>query len=69
MAMGCAVSRDAELVKEVADFSRNDPLEFQPAEKICLLLLRRGQKTRFRGRQLSEDFTDERVARRVLEVL
>ena len=43
-AHGLRVAGDAELVKEIADFARNDAFEFEAAEKIGLLFLGRCQQ-------------------------
>src|SRR5579883_545796 len=53
-----AVAGHAELVKEIADFPRYNAVEFQTAEKVGLGLFRRGQETRFRCRQLSQDLAE-----------
>ena len=42
MIMRRAVAGNAELVKQITDFSRHYALEFQPAEKVSLRFFRSG---------------------------
>jgi hypothetical protein len=58
MGMSRAIAGDAELMKEIAYFARNDAFEFQAPEEIGLLFLGRSQQSRLRGRELGKDFAE-----------
>ena len=58
IAVGRAISGNAELVKEVANLTRNNALELKAPEKVCLRLLGRGQQPCFGGRYLSKDLPE-----------
>jgi hypothetical protein len=45
-------------VKEIGDFGRNHPLEFETPEQIRLLLVWACEQASFRSRQLGEQFPE-----------
>jgi hypothetical protein len=58
MTMRCLISRNADLMKQIHRLGRHDSLRFQPAQKIRLRLILRGEEPYPSSNLLGEQFPE-----------